>query len=75
MSAVLRLIPRQPLVLANNLTQFAEVVRLAFNQRRKMLRNPLKGYFEPEVLKDPIFDKRAEQLTIEQFAELTFRMR
>jgi 16S rRNA (adenine1518-N6/adenine1519-N6)-dimethyltransferase len=51
------------------------LVKAAFNQRRKMLRNPLKGLFEPEILQDPVFDKRAEQLTIEQFAELTFRMR
>ena len=39
-----------------------------------MLRNAVKGLFSDEVLRDPFFDKRAEQLTIAQFAELTWRM-
>jgi 16S rRNA (adenine1518-N6/adenine1519-N6)-dimethyltransferase len=51
------------------------LVKAAFNQRRKMLRNALKSLFDDEILKDPLFDKRAEQLTIQQFAELTFKMR
>ena len=51
------------------------LVKAAFNQRRKMLRNPLKAFFDTETLKENIFSKRAEQLSIEQFAELTFRMK
>ncbi len=51
------------------------LVKAAFNQRRKMLRNSLKSLFEDDFLKNSLFDKRAEQLTIEQFAELTFHMR
>lgn len=51
------------------------LVKAAFNQRRKMLRNAVKGQFEESVLQDTIFNKRAEQLTIEQFAALTFLMR
>lgn len=51
------------------------LVKAAFNQRRKMLRNSLKSLFDDEFLQDKLFDKRAEQLTIEQFAELTFKMR
>jgi 16S rRNA (adenine1518-N6/adenine1519-N6)-dimethyltransferase len=50
------------------------LVKAAFNQRRKMLRNPLKPFFDAETLKDELFSKRAEQLTIEQFAALTFKM-
>ncbi len=51
------------------------LVKAAFNQRRKMLRNSLKSLFDEEILKDELFNKRAEQLSIEQFAELTFKMR
>lgn len=51
------------------------LVKAAFNQRRKMLRNSLKSLFDGEILQDELFNKRAEQLSIEQFAELTFKMR
>jgi len=51
------------------------LVKAAFNQRRKMLRNALKSLFDEEILKDELFNKRAEQLSIEQFAALTFQMR
>jgi 16S rRNA (adenine1518-N6/adenine1519-N6)-dimethyltransferase len=51
------------------------LVKAAFNQRRKMLRNPLKAYFKAEDLQDEIFTKRAEQLSLDQFAALTYRMK
>ena len=50
------------------------LVKTAFNQRRKMLRNGVRGLFDAEFIKDEIFTKRAEQLTVQQFAELTFKM-
>lgn len=50
------------------------LVKTAFNQRRKTLRNALKGQFSPEVLQDELFNKRAENLSIHDFAALTFRM-
>jgi 16S rRNA (adenine1518-N6/adenine1519-N6)-dimethyltransferase len=50
------------------------LVKTAFNQRRKTMRNAVKSLFPAEVLKDPIFDKRAEVLSIEEFAALTHRM-
>jgi 16S rRNA (adenine1518-N6/adenine1519-N6)-dimethyltransferase len=53
---------------------FFNLVKTAFNQRRKMLRNGVRGLFDPEFIKDEIFTKRAEQLTVQQFAELTFKM-
>ena len=52
---------------------FKTVVKTSFNQRRKTLRNSMK----PLLGKDcpdynlPIFDKRPEQLSVEQFVELT----
>ncbi|MCA6494711.1 MAG: ribosomal RNA small subunit methyltransferase A [Chitinophagaceae bacterium] len=51
------------------------LVKTAFNQRRKMLRNALKSLFTEETLKQPIFDQRAEQLSVQQFAALTFQMK
>ena len=53
---------------------FYHIVKMAFGQRRKMLRNPLKPYFTAAQLEDPIFTKRAENLTFKDYAALTFKM-
>ena len=53
---------------------FKVLVKTAFNQRRKTLRNAVKSLFTAEVLQDALFDKRAEALSVEEFAALTFRM-
>jgi len=74
-SAVIRLLPQDNLAPMKSERDFFLLVKTAFNQRRKMLRNAVKELFEKDVLADPIFDKRAEQLTVEQFAALTFRMK
>ena len=50
------------------------LVKTAFNQRRKTMRNAVKSLFSAEVLQDDIFTKRAEALSIDDFAALTFRM-
>jgi len=69
-SAVIQLIPRkQPLSIADE-KLFFTLVKTAFNQRRKMLRNAVKSLFNEETLKMPIFDKRAEQLSVEDFVNL-----
>jgi 16S rRNA (adenine1518-N6/adenine1519-N6)-dimethyltransferase len=73
-SAVIRLTPRKDPPSLRTEKMFFLLVKTAFNQRRKMLRNAVKGLFTDHVLRDPLFDKRAEQLTISQFAELTWRM-
>ncbi len=49
---------------------YRKLVKAAFGQRRKTLRNALKGNFDTEFLQNEIFNKRAEQLTIEQFVFL-----
>jgi len=54
---------------------FKVLVKTAFNQRRKTLRNAVKSLFTAEELKDEIFNKRAEQLTIQDFTSLTFKMK
>jgi 16S rRNA (adenine1518-N6/adenine1519-N6)-dimethyltransferase len=74
-SAVIRLRPvTEPLVMRSE-TTFFTLVKTAFNQRRKTLRNAVKNLFDAAVLQDKLFDKRAEQLSGKQFAELTFKMR
>jgi 16S rRNA (adenine1518-N6/adenine1519-N6)-dimethyltransferase len=55
--------------------KFFVLVKTAFGQRRKQLRNPLKGLFDKEVLQDEIFTKRAEALTVADFAALSHKMR
>lgn len=71
-SGVLRLIRKEKYHLPCDEKLFFTVVKTAFNQRRKTLRNSLKTYQLSDILKeDSIFDLRPEQLSVEQFIELT----
>lgn len=74
-SAVIRLLPPKEIIAMKSEKDFILLVKAAFNQRRKMLRNAVKGLFEETVLNDNLFNKRAEQLSVRQFAELTFKMK
>lgn len=74
-SGVIRMMPRNDVPAMKSHRQFNLLVKTAFNQRRKTLRNAVKALFEPEFLTDGIFNKRAEQLSVNDFAELTFKMR
>lgn len=73
-SAVIRLRRRTDEVAYRSTPDFFRLVKTAFNQRRKTLRNSVRSLFTSEVLQDPVFDLRAEQLTIDQFANLTHKM-
>ncbi len=75
MSGVIRLTPKEEQLPMKSAKAFSLLVKTAFNQRRKTLRNAVKGLFEPTILEDDLFNKRAEQLSIQQFADLTFKMR
>ncbi|MBN8719046.1 MAG: ribosomal RNA small subunit methyltransferase A [Sediminibacterium magnilacihabitans] len=75
MSGVIRLKRRSTHYDMKNERSFFTLVKSAFNQRRKMLRNPLKSLFDKELLQEEIFSKRAEQLSVEDFAKLTFKMK
>lgn len=71
-SGVLRLIRKENFTLPCNEKLFFTVVKTAFGQRRKTLRNSLKSFALSENLKeDTIFDKRPEQLSFQNFIELT----
>lgn len=70
-SGVLRLIRKEDYVLPCNEKLFFSVVKSAFQQRRKTLRNSLKGFNLSENLKaNTIFGQRPEQLSVEAFVKL-----
>ncbi len=73
-SGVIRLVRRKTELEVKSDRAFWVLVKTAFNQRRKTLRNAVKSLFTAETLQDDIFNKRAEALSIEDFAALTFKM-
>lgn len=75
MSGMIRLTRKSEELEFKSPRAYTMLVKTAFNQRRKTLRNAVRGLFAPEELTDSIFDKRAEALSIQDFAALTFRMR
>ena len=50
---------------------FVTVVKQAFNQRRKTLRNSLRSMIPAEIIDNEIFNKRPEQLSVQEFVYLT----
>lgn len=71
-SGVLRLIRKENYHLPCEEKLFFTVVKTAFQQRRKTLRNSLKSLnLSDNLREDTIFDLRPEQLSVEQFIELT----
>jgi 16S rRNA (adenine1518-N6/adenine1519-N6)-dimethyltransferase len=71
-SGVIRLTRKENYTLPVDEVLFKKVVKTAFNQRRKTLRNSLKTMNLSDILKaNAIFDKRPEQLSVEAFIELT----
>ena len=71
-SGVLRLTRKADYSLPCDEKLFFRVVKSAFQQRRKTLRNSLKTYNLSDNLKaNTIFDKRPEQLSVQAFIDLT----
>ena len=72
-SAVVRLTRNNRQQLDCDEALFKTIVKTAFNQRRKQMRNSLMGLVGKEnpLLNDPIFTKRPEQLSVEEFISLT----
>ncbi|RNI28095.1 16S rRNA (adenine(1518)-N(6)/adenine(1519)-N(6))-dimethyltransferase RsmA [Rufibacter immobilis] len=71
-SAVVRLTRNEVTQLPCDEKLFFSVVKTSFGTRRKTLRNCLKPFGLPaEVTQQPVFDKRAEQLSVEDFIHLT----
>ncbi|WP_053976320.1 16S rRNA (adenine(1518)-N(6)/adenine(1519)-N(6))-dimethyltransferase RsmA [Mangrovimonas xylaniphaga] len=71
-SGVLLLKRKENYILPVDEALFFKVVKTAFQQRRKTMRNSLKTLISSENLKaNVIFDKRPEQINVQEFIELT----
>jgi 16S rRNA (adenine1518-N6/adenine1519-N6)-dimethyltransferase len=74
-SGVIRLIRKENYNLPVDEKLFYRVVKTAFNQRRKTLRNSLKTMnLSDNLREDVIFAKRPEQLSVHQFISLTSKI-
>ena len=73
-SGVIRLLPKKQRPEIKSDKKFFVLVKTAFQQRRKTLRNACKTLFSAEALQQDIFNKRAEQLSVNDFARLSFEM-
>jgi 16S rRNA (adenine1518-N6/adenine1519-N6)-dimethyltransferase len=67
-SGVIRLVRNWDKKLDCDPAKFKSLVKMAFNQRRKTLRNALRALQLPD---HPLLTKRAEQLGVAEFTELT----
>lgn len=71
-SGVMSLTRKPNLSINHNEKFFKQVVKLAFGQRRKTLRNSLKALIKHDGIKElEIFDKRPEALSVDAFINLT----
>ncbi len=68
-SAVIRMVRKRDINLDCDEVLFFKVVKAAFNQRRKMLRNSLKGICE--IIPDEFAMLRPEQMSVKMFINLT----
>jgi 16S rRNA (adenine1518-N6/adenine1519-N6)-dimethyltransferase len=75
-SAVIRLERKANQDLGCDYQLFRQVVKQAFSQRRKMLRNTMKMFLKGSpYLQDEFFNNRPERLTVEEFVDLTLRVK
>ena len=71
-SGVMVLRRKQNLQINHNEKFFKQVVKMAFQQRRKTLRNSLKALIKSDEIKElEIFNKRPEQLSVDAFINIT----
>ena len=76
-SAVIRLTRNSRTELGCDEKLFKTIVKTAFGQRRKTLRNSLKPIYADRSLsgaEGPVFDLRPERLSVEDFIDLTLRL-
>jgi 16S rRNA (adenine1518-N6/adenine1519-N6)-dimethyltransferase len=73
-SAVIRLTRNSETGIDCDEVKFRLVVKTAFNQRRKTLRNSLKSLLNGIDTSDPVFDNRPERLSVADFVAMTKRL-
>jgi len=69
-SGVIRLTRNNRQQLPCDFQLYKTVIKTAFNQRRKTMRNALKPLLTPDFSAEKYLNQRAEELTVEQFIEL-----
>jgi 16S rRNA (adenine1518-N6/adenine1519-N6)-dimethyltransferase len=69
-SGVIRFVRKDDITLPASPVTFKMVVKMAFNQRRKTLRNALSAIWTEDLESTGYGGLRAEQLSVEQFLEL-----
>jgi 16S rRNA (adenine1518-N6/adenine1519-N6)-dimethyltransferase len=69
-SGVIRFVRKEDISLPCSPVTFKRIVKMAFNQRRKTLRNALSAVWTPEYEATGFGQQRAEQLSVAQFLEL-----
>lgn len=70
-SAVIKMRRNQVQDLGCDERLFITIVKQAFNQRRKTMRNSLRSLLNEDIIVDEIFNKRPEQLSVSEFIKLT----
>lgn len=72
-SQIVRLKPKKRSLCADNYAQFADIVRQAFNYRRKTLQNSLRHQVDTLTLQNAGIDpqRRPEELTVEDFIRIS----
>ncbi len=75
-SAVIRLIRNNKQTLGCDEQLFRRIVKTVFTMRRKMMRNAMKQILgkDSPMLADPMFTKRPEELSVQDYVDLTNRV-
>lgn len=75
-SAVIRMTRNTTRELGCQESLFKQIVKTTFNQRRKTLRNSIKPILgkDSPLTADSLFDRRPEQLSVQDFVDLTNRV-
>lgn len=75
-SAVIRMTRNETTDLGCDEKLFKLIVKTTFNQRRKTLRNSIASILDKShpLTTDPVFNKRPEQLSVQEFVDLTNRV-
>lgn len=73
MSSVVKIVPKDVKISKETMKKLDKICRFAFNQRRKKLSNAFKKTEFESVLTDDLKEKRAEELTVEEYRKLAIK--
>lgn len=70
-SGVIRLTKRKEIINIDDEKTFFKLIKTSFAHRRKTMRNNLKNIFQVSEIEDDILNKRAEQISVSEFIDLS----